>query len=429
MEGFLIVLALLLSAFFSGSEMAFVTVNRLKAHVLSKQRGKLGAIVSDFLEHPGKFLTTTLVGNNVALVVYSTLMAIYLQESIERFATHTLGIEQGVEIVVLAIQTFIASLIVLIIGEIIPKTIFRDFAERAVFYLAIPLRATYYLLWPLIAFAGAISSFLVRFFGGEQEAFNRFIRRDFEVIIRESRETGQLELPEEESELLENIFELSTLRVKDVMIPRTEIVAVDIHASIEEVIQRIVESGHSRLPVYQENIDNIVGIVYAHDLFKKPRSLKEIIRDVRFVPETKPAKDLLKEFLQTHTTIAIVIDEYGGTAGLVTIEDLLEELIGEIQDEFDTEAPEIQQVDKHTLIVSGRVELDTLEELYDIHLPRNDYETIAGFLIDHMGHIPTAGETFSYNGYYFTILRSHPNRIDQVKIETRKALNEDASST
>ncbi len=427
MEGILIFFALLLSAFFSGSEMAFVTVNRLKAQVLSKQRGKLGAIVSDFLEHPTRFLTTTLVGNNVALVVYSTLMAIYLQEPIERFVTDTLGITQGTEILVLAIQTFVASLIVLIFGEIIPKTIFRDFAERAVFFLAIPLRITYYLLWPFIALAGAVSSLIVRLLGGEQETFNRFIRRDFEVIIRESRETGALELPEEESELLENIFELSSLRVKDVMIPRTEIVAVEIHTPIETVIHRIVESGHSRLPVYRDNIDNIVGIVYAHDLFKKPQSLKEIIRDVRFVPETKPAKDLLKEFLRTHTTIAIVIDEYGGTAGLVTIEDLLEELFGEIQDEFDVETPEIHQVDERTLIVSGRVELDTLEELFNIRLPRNDYETIAGFLIEHMGHIPAAGETFSFNGYHFTILRSHPNRIDQVKIETEEPIQKVSS--
>jgi len=421
-----ILVTLVLSAFFSGTEIAFITVNRLKALTLIHKREKaekrtrrLGNLFREFLDNPAKFLTTTLVGNNVALVVYSSLMAIYLQPPLEHLLHNILHIEEGAEILILILQTLIASLIVLIFGEILPKTFFRDVAERVLPVLATWLAISYYLLWPLIKLAEFSANQLVKLFGGSAEPFTTFIRRDIEVVIRESIAGGTLQLPKDESELLENILELHMLTVKEVMIPRTQIVATDVQSSVEAVIKKIKESGHSRIPVYEENIDNIIGIVYAIDLFKRPRTLQEILRDVRFVPESMLANELLEEFLATHTSIAIVIDEFGGTAGLVTIEDLIEEVTGDIRDEFDQDelTPRIQKI-KDEFLVAGRTELEEITEICGIPFKEDteDYETIAGFLLNKLGRIPNVGEEYEHQGYMIKITKARPHRIDQVKI-------------
>jgi putative hemolysin len=416
MELLVIVLLLLLSGFFSGSEIAYVTANRLRTEVRAQREGFIGRVVRDFIREPSTFLTTTLVGNNVALVVYSTLMTFYLAPPFQEFWLGLLGAEAAVDGLVLVSQTIVATFLVLIVGEIIPKSLLREPADRVVFAFALPLKITYWLLLPLVKLAGWTSNVLVRLLGADAQTFRQFLARDFEVVIRESRESGSLDLDVEESEILSNVFELRMLRVKDSMVPRTEIEAVDENASMDEVRQRFIDSGYSRLPGYRENIDNIVGVVLAHDLFQHPESLAEVMRPAMYVPEAKRARDLLYEFLQRGGSIAVVIDEYGGTAGIVTVEDLLEELFGDIRDEFDVDEDPMQQLDEHTFVVSGRTELDELAEEFGLQLPEGDYDTVAGFLIDRLSAIPVEGAEFDFEGHRFVVTAATANRIESVKI-------------
>ena len=417
MELVVILLMLLLSAFFSGSEIAFVAANRLRVEVFARRGGLVSKLVREFLANPAMFLTTTLVGNNVAMVIYSTLVAFYLDQPLETFFGTTMGLaDTGLHAAVLATQTFIASLIVLLFGEILPKSILREVANRAVFILAVPLKITYYLLLPMVKLAGWTATGVTKLIRADAATFSQFIRRDFEIVIQESRESGELDLDEDESALLTNVFALSSIRVKESMVPRTDVVAVDENITLEELRQRFIETGHSKLPVYHENIDNIVGIAFAFDLFQEPTSLEAMMRPVKFVPESKLSKDLLQEFLETTTSIAIVIDEYGGTAGLVTREDLLEELFGDIQDEFDTEDAVLRQVGEHTFIASGRVPIDELNEEFELSIPEGDYDTVAGYLLECLGSIPAPKEEFDLGGLRFIILQATANRIDLVRI-------------
>lgn len=416
MELLIILLMLALSAFFSGSEIAFVAANRLRVEVAARRGGRVGRLVSDFLEHPASFLTTTLVGNNVALVVYSTLMAFYLNPPLEHLWGQVIAAETGLAVAVLITQTVIAALIVLFVGEILPKSIMRELANQMVFALAVPLRVTYYLLLPLVKLAGWTATGIVRLLRADAVSFSQFMRRDFEIIIQEGKETGELDIDEEGSALLSNVFALSTIRVKESMVPRTDVVAIEEGTPLEVLRQRFIETGHSKLPVYRENIDDIVGVVFAYDLFQQPPSMEAMMHPAKFVPESKLSKDLLQEFLETGTSIAIVIDEYGGTAGLVTREDLLEELFGDIQDEFDTDDAVLRRVAEDVFVVSGRVHIDELAERFDVYLPEGEYETVAGYLLERLGSIPASKEEYTFDGCRFVILQATANRIDLLRI-------------
>ena len=414
MEILFILITLILSAFFSGSEIAFVAANRLRVEVFARRGGMVGRMVSRFLEEPDTLLTTTLVGNNLALVIYSTLVALTLEAPLNSFYSDVIGVEA--EALTLATQTVFASLVVLIIGEIIPKSVMREMANKAVFVLAVPLKITYYLLFPMILIARWTATGIMHLINANSDSFSQFMRRDFELMIEESKKTGDLDLDEEESTLLSNVFAMSTIRVKESMCPRTDILALDEGTSIDDLRHSFVASGHSKIPIYHENIDHIVGIAFAYDLFSDPKDLTDILRPATFVPETKLSKELLQEFLATNTSIAIVIDEYGGTAGLVTSEDLLEEIFGDIQDEFDTEQNTLRVVDDNTIIASGRVEIDQLNERSGFEIPQGDYETVAGYLLERLGSIPEVRDEFELDGYRFAVLRASSNRIDMVRI-------------
>ncbi len=418
MELALIGLTLLLSAFFSGSEIAFVAANRLRVEVSARQGGKTGLVVSRFLDDPATLLTTTLVGNNLALVAYSTMVAFYLEPPLQAVFSRITGAGSVTTIVlVLSAQTLVASLAVLLFGEIIPKSAMREFANRAVFALAIPLRISYWLLFPMIVLSRWSAALLMKVFRTETTTLSQFMRRDFELMIEESKQSGELDLDEEESTLLSNVFALGSVRVKESMVPRTDIAAVQDTTSITELQQMFVRSGHSKLPVFRDNIDNIVGVVFAYDLFDKPIQITDILRPATFVPETKLSKDLLRDFLAAGTSIAIVIDEYGGTAGLVTTEDVLEELFGDIQDEFDEEDHLLRSVDEHTVVASGRVEIDELRDRVGFTLPDDgEYETIAGFILARLGTIPAQKDEFELAGYRFEVLSATSNRVDLVRI-------------
>lgn len=416
-----ILVTLLLSAFFSGSEIAFVAANRLRVEVFARRGHAGSALVIRFLQDPATLLTTTLVGNNLALVIYSTLVALYLEGPLQGFISSTVGLHGNVaDVLALVFQTIIASLVVLVFGEIIPKSILREIANRAVFVLAIPLRVTYYVLLPMIVVAQWTASQFMKALNTDSESFSKFMRRDFELMIEESKRTGELDLDEDESTLLSNVFAMSTIRVKESMCPRIDMMAYDEDTSITDLQRAFVRSGHSKIPIFRENIDNIVGMAFAYDLFSNPDSLAEMIRPATFVPETKLSKELLREFLASNTSIAIVIDEYGGTAGLVTSEDLLEEIFGDIQDEFDQDENTLRVLDEYSVIASGRVEIDELAEKAGIDIPDGDYETVAGYLLEKLGAIPEVRDEFELDGFRFMILRSTASRIDQVRITRQR---------
>lgn len=419
-EFFLIVVTILLSGFFSGSEIAFVTANKLKLEVASRKNNFLSNSIEFFTRKPETFLTTTLVGNNIVNVLYATFMAIFLVEPIQFYSEAWFGIIPS-ELQVLLVQTVIASVVIMLFGEILPKAIFRALADHMIAVISVPLRVAYYLFRPLIEISKGSSNILIRWLVKDAEVVESYYRRqDVEMIFKELRDSGGSEdIDEDDSEILHNVLELSNKRVKDSMIPRIEIEAVEKDSPIDEVLNIFIQSGHSKLPVYRESIDDVIGVVFAHDFFHSPRSLNEIIRPVKLVPSSKKSKDLLTEFRQSNMSVAIVLDEYGGTAGMVTIEDLLEEVVGDIQDEYDVEDEIMKKLSENTYVVSGNVEIQELTDKFEeIELPLepSEYDTVAGYIINYLGRIPKVNEEMVIEGKKFIISKATPSRIETVKL-------------
>lgn len=422
MDGFLLIaFTLLLSGFFSGAEIAFVSANRLKVEIETRKADFTARSLDFFIRSPEQFLTTTLVGNNIVNVLYATLMALFLRDPVTSAWAAVVGTQPGAA-AVLAVQTLVASLFIMVLGEIIPKSIFRAQSDVLVRVVAGPLRVVHVLLRPIIVVANAASQRLVKRIGvAKQEQDLIFRRQDIEMLFRELRDTGGGEdFDKEDSAILHNVLELSAKRVRESMVPRTEIQAVDENASVRDVLQTFTASGYSKLPVFRETIDNVVGVVFAHDLFKRPSTLAEIIRPVKIIPSSKKAQDLLTEFRQTNTSVAIVIDEYGGTAGMITAEDLIEEVVGDIQDEYDTEESIIRKLTDNTYMVSASTELDDLLEAHpELKIPfgeDSEYETLAGYIIHMSGRIPKVNEELLLDGNKYIISRATPSRLDMIKI-------------
>ncbi|HCI70883.1 MAG TPA: HlyC/CorC family transporter [Balneola sp.] len=420
MEWLLITGTILLSGFFSGSEIAFVTANKLKLEVASRKNNLISSSIGFFTKNPDTFLTTTLVGNNIVNVVYATLMALFLVEPIMHYTELWFGVEPS-SFQILAIQTFIASLIIMLFGEILPKAIFRAQADIMVNVIALPLRLFYWILRPLIALANGSSNVLIKWLVPDAEKTEQFYRRqDVELIVKELRESGGSEdIDEDDSEILHNVLELSNMRVKESMIPRIDIEAVDKSTPIADVLNTMIESGHSKLPVYRDSIDDVIGVVFAHDFFKNPKSLHEIIRPIKLVPSSKKSKDLMQEFRQSNLSVAIVLDEYGGTAGMITIEDLLEEVVGDIQDEYDTDSELMKRIAPNNFVVSGNVEIDELMNTFEeikIPLEPSQYDTVAGYVINHLGRIPKVNEEVLIEGNKFIISKATQSRIETIRL-------------
>ncbi|NBW70177.1 MAG: HlyC/CorC family transporter [Bacteroidetes bacterium] len=419
-EWLLILGTLILSGFFSGSEIAFVTANKLKLEVASRRTNMVAKAIEFFKNRPESFLTTTLVGNNIVNVVYATLMAIFLANPIQEVYLQYMG-EVPSDLMVLSLQTVLASVLIMVFGEIVPKVIFRAQADTLVRFIALPLRVLHIALRPLIVIADSASKQLIRLISSETEDPSSIYRRqDVERIVQELRDSGgNGDLDQEDSEILHNVLELSNKRVKESMVPRIDIEAVEKGTSIEEISQLFISSGHSKLPVYKDSIDDVIGVVYAYDLFNRPKTVQEILRPIKLVPYTKKSKDLLAEFRQENLSVAIVLDEYGGTAGMVTIEDVLEELVGDIQDEHDVEDEIMKRISEHSYVVSGNVEIEELNQAFEeLNLPEQptEYDTIAGFIINHLGRIPRVNEECVIEGYRFIISKATQSRIETVKL-------------
>jgi CBS domain containing-hemolysin-like protein len=396
----LLVVLLLLSGFFAGTELAFIVANKLKIEVKARQKKLTAKNALYFINHPETFFSTILIGNNIVNVALASLSAVFLAAL---FGLSDLNI--------LIISTFF----ILLFGEIIPKYFSRELSDRVVLLSAIPLRVVSYLLFPFVKLSSLLSKKLTQASSISADSMSHlFDREDVKALVKESKKAGIVD--KKESDIIEKVIELGEQRVYGAMTPRTDIIGVEISDNIDNTISTFIDSGFSKLPVYKENLDDIKGIILVKDIFKSPTDIKSILRDVSFIPETKKSFEVLNEFLEKKISIAVVVDEHGGTAGIVTMEDILEELFGEIKDEFDVEEEICRKIDDNNYIISGKVETDLLNEKYELNIPGGDYETIGGYIVSVLGRIPAQGEKLKISNFEFLIARASVQKIEVVKL-------------
>lgn len=407
-----IIITIIFIGFFAGYEIAFVSANRLSIELKKKQGKTSGIIISKFLEEPAKFIGTCLVGLNVFLVIYGLLFSLLLKNSVwNPFHIHN-------EYIKLIIDTCLSTIIVLIFGEFIPKAIFRAKNDALLSFFA-PVANMFHGLFKSVAsLFVSISQWILKYLFNlrvdeKEEAFSHV---DLEHFFQQTKEQDD-DSEELNKELFENALSLPTVKVRQCLVPRTEIEAVEITATIEEVKQHFIHTQLTKLVVYEDSIDNILGYIHQLDLFQKPADLKSILLPIPAIPESMSATDLISKFTKERKSIAWVVDEFGGTAGIVTMEDVLEEIFGEIKDEFDTEEFVEKQLAEHEFIFSGRLELDMLNEKYNLNFDVTESETLSGYIINRYEAIPKQKETIIIGNYQFDILSVSDTRIETVKLK------------
>ncbi|PCJ28137.1 MAG: hemolysin [Flavobacteriales bacterium] len=408
-----LLLAMVASALFSGLEIAFVSANRLKIE-LDKNKNVFSAkILSNFLKHPAKFIGTMLLGNNVSLVIYSIIMAKFLGSLITIHITSN-------ELVILLIQTLISTMVILFFAEFLPKTLFRINPNRVLSIAAVPLIIIYYVLYPFTYFTVGISNLILTIFKVDTSesdlAFSKVDLEDFVANIQERDLVG--EEIDSEIQIFKNALGFSEVKVRECMVPRTEIIAIEVESTIEELKEKFIETGLSKILIFRDSIDNIIGYSHSKELFKKPESIKSILLPVLIVPEVMLANELLKKALKERRSIAVVVDEFGGTSGIITIEDIIEEIFGEIEDEHDKEEYTEIEVDENKYQFSARIEIDYINDKYKLNLPESDeYETLGGYIINIQESIPEKDEVIHSDNFVFTINEVSENKIELITVE------------
>jgi CBS domain containing-hemolysin-like protein len=408
-----IVITLIFIGFFAGYEIAFVSVNRLSIELKKKQGKNSGIILGKFMEQPAQFIGSCLVGLNIFLVIYGLLFTELLHPA---FAY--LKIENN--FVKLLLDAIISTLVVLILGEFIPKAIFKGKNDSLLALFAPVANLFYKILQPLASFFVDVSEWILKYLfninvKNKTEAFTHV---DLEHFINQSEDHDGQDNPEHSKELLKNAMSLPTIKIRECLVPRTEIEGIDINSSIAQIKQHFVNTKLSKLVVYDESIDEIKGYIHQLDLFKKPATVKEILLPIPVVPESMGAADLINKFTKEHKSIAWVVDEFGGTAGIITMEDLLEEIFGEIKDEHDVEEFVEKQISQTEFIFSGRLELDYLKENFHLIFPEDtESETLSGYIITRHEAIPAAKEIIIIDNYQFDILNVSDTRIEMVKMK------------
>lgn len=414
----LIIVSLLFSAFFSGIEIAFVSSNKVRLELDLKQKNLLGRILNIFYRNQEQFISTMLVGNNIALVVYGIGMAQLLSPLLEYFLENEVFIVLG--------QTFISTIIILLTAEFLPKTVFRINPNFSLRIFAIPLYPIYLLLYPVSKFTTLLSKGLLRLTGIKIASFsedNMMSKIDLDFFIQQSiDDADNKDDVDTEVKIFQNALDFSNVKLRDCMLPRTEVVAVDIDATGEsDLISVFIDTGLSKILVYKENIDNILGYIHSSEMFKQPENWKSNIKPILLVPETMSAQKLMKNLMLQKKSIAVVVDEFGGTAGIVTLEDLVEEIFGDIEDEHDTKNYVARKVNDDEYIISGRLEIEKLNELFDLNFPESDeYMTIAGYILFHYKTIPNQGESIKIENYEFKILKRIATKIELVRMKIDK---------
>ncbi|WP_273389501.1 hemolysin family protein [Barnesiella viscericola] len=410
----IIIIALLFSAFFSGMEIAFVSSNKVRAELDMKQKGLLSRILSLFYGNEEQFISTMLVGNNIALVIYGMGMAALLEPVI--------ALVWNQEAFVVLMQTLLSTLLILFVGEFMPKTIFRIDPNATMRFFAPLVWLIYVVLYPISKFTSLVSKWLMRLGGVKIEHHANALMSKIELdsfIQKSIEERDSQATVEPEMKIFQNALDFSNIHLRDCMIPRTELVAVDIdEVTDEELLHTFVSTGISKVLVYRESIDNILGYIHSSEMFRQHDDWRKSIRPAVFAPESMLANKLMRNLMQQKKSLAIVVDEFGGTAGLVTLEDLVEEIFGDIEDEHDTQNLVARRVGENEYEFSGRMEIGRINEEFGLDIPESDdYQTIAGYILYHYQTLPRLGETVEIKNYRFTILRRKATKIELVRMK------------
>ncbi|MDR3286715.1 MAG: hemolysin family protein [Prevotellaceae bacterium] len=412
----LILISLLLSAFFSGMEIAFVSSNKLRLELDKKQKKFYTKITDIFMRNSSDYISTMLVGNNIALVIYGIVFATLIGEPIRTILGTTS------DTIVLLIQTIISTLLVLVTAEFLPKSLCKINPNKILKTFALPVFMFYIILYPVSVFTSWLARMILRIFGKKiktgvkKTVFNR------SDLFRLTTEVDSIQQDNvNDIRIFRNALDFPQVKIRECMIPRTEIEAIEETDSLDELKQKFIKSGYTRIPVYRETIDNITGYINSKDLFKNNTNLTAVIRPIQFVPETMQAEKLLKNFIKERQSIAIVVDEFGGTSGLISIEDILEEILGEIEDEHDTDEMVEKQIDDNKFVLSGRLEVEYLNTNYELKIPESEqYETLAGYILHENENIPQPKEIIKIGDFKIKILRMSGSRIDLVHLTKGK---------
>lgn len=402
------------SAFFSGMEIAFVSVDKLRFE-MNRKGGVSSRILSLFFRNPNDFISTMLVGNNIALVIYSILMAQIIGDNLlAGWITN--------HFVMVLVQTVISTLIILVTGEFLPKTLFKINPNLALNVCAVPLFICYVVLYPISKFSSGVSYLFLRLFGmkvNKEASAKAFGKVDLDYFVQSSIDNAESEETlDTEVKIFQNALDFSAVKIRDCIVPRTEVVAVALDTSLEELKGRFVESGISKIIVYDGNIDNVVGYIHSSEMFRSPKDWRDHVKEVPIVPETMAAHKLMKLFMQQKKTIAVVVDEFGGTSGIVSLEDLVEEIFGDIEDEHDNTSYICKQIGEHEYVLSARLEIEKVNETFNLELPESDdYLTVGGLILNQYQSFPKLHELVSVGKYQFKIIKVTATKIELVRLK------------
>lgn len=408
---------IILSAFFSGMEISFVSSNRLRIEIGRKQNSFTSRAIARFMANPGQFIVTMLIGNNIALVIYGLLTARILEPWMSRFINS--------EPLLMLTQILVSTLVIVVLAEFIPKGLFRMSPNLWLRNLSFPASFFYFIFYPVSIIIVGFSNLILRIFFGVKirniDSGEIFSRLDLDNLINESRESESADrLEDHDIKIFQKALDLSNVKLRACMIPRTEIIALPVSSSVEDLRQAFIETGHSNILVYEESIDNITGYFRLRDLFSSPHDIKSVIKKLPIVPESMAANKLLRIFVEENKKIALVVDEFGGTSGLVTIEDILEEIVGDIEDEHDSNGLTERKISEGEWLFSGRLDIDYINEVYGLSLPETEeYETLAGLLLHHFESIPKINQVTEIGHYTIRVLKVSGTRIELINIKRR----------
>lgn len=410
-----IFICLLLSAFFSGIEIAFISSDRLHIELKASKGSLSYRILTSFIKRQAMFIGTTLIGNTVTLVVYGMLMAKVMEALLSPYMN---------DILMMVVQTILSTLLVLATAEFIPKSLFLINSNLMLVSFAVPMQVISWILWIPAFITVQLSKLIIVYvfkgnYSEEKPVYGLTDLNNFlhELVNNSNKNVNNADV---NTKIFNNALEFKTVKVRDCMIPRTEMIAVDIDSTVNELKRAFIDSGHSKVLIYRQSIDEVIGYCHSSDLFHKPEKIQEIITDIIIVPEAKLANDLMIEFIEKRKSVSLVVDEFGGTSGLVTIEDIIEQIFGEIQDEHDDEDLTEHIIDENTFVFSGRQEIDYLNEEYQINLPEGEYDTLGGLILDYHTEIPKTNDLIIVDQFHFEIKSMDGIKIDRVKLIIHK---------
>ncbi len=406
------IISLLFSAFFSGVEIAFISANKLQLE-LDKNTGKFPSkIITYFTKNESDFITTMLVGNNIALVVYGIVMTQILTPQFSGYFNSAL--------ILLLVQTFITTMIVLITAEFLPKAIFRIFPNQILKVFSLPIWLFFVIFRPLALLMLNLANLILKYVLNQKISNDKqvFGKTDLDDFLSNVKSAGGVEDTRVEVEMLQNALDLTDKKVRECMVPRTDIIAMDVLSTIDDVKEKFIDTKLSKLLIYKGTIDRVIGYVHSSDLFKNPKNVKSVLLPISFVPESMLAMDMLNQFIENNKGVALVVDEFGGTSGMITIEDVTEEIVGEIVDEHDIEELTDEQLSENSYRLLAKIDVEMVNKKYNLELPESDeYETIAGLLLHHFEEIPTINDVIELEEYQFTIIKVNETTIQEVQLE------------